>query len=176
MRWIVEKRKYASEKAKNEAVQSGILYTSGMIAGEGVVGIILAVLVELAAAVVQMQTAKQHHAAEQRGSRPPVTGEEKFRDQGIQQVKNRNGGHIPGGDDTLNGQTQLGHIQQKAALVPEKIPPDPVGHGDEHIGHQDPHKAAGVEIGQGGLFRPGVVQSHAGQHQEDVHAQVAVEG
>ena len=44
VRWLVEKRKYKSEKAKNEAVQSGILYTSGMIAGEGIVGIILAVL------------------------------------------------------------------------------------------------------------------------------------
>lgn len=44
VRWLVENRKYKSEKAKNEAVQSGILYTSGMIAGEGIVGIILAVL------------------------------------------------------------------------------------------------------------------------------------
>ncbi len=44
IRWFVEKRKYKSEKAKSEAVQSGILYTSGMIAGEGIVGILLAVL------------------------------------------------------------------------------------------------------------------------------------
>ena len=44
VRWLVENRKYKSEKAKNEAVQSGILYTSGRIAGEGIVGIILAVL------------------------------------------------------------------------------------------------------------------------------------
>ena len=44
VRWFVEKRKYASDKAKNEAIQSGILYTSGMIAGEGIVGILLAVL------------------------------------------------------------------------------------------------------------------------------------
>ncbi len=44
VRWLVEKRKYSSEKAKNEAVQSGILYTSGLIAGEGIVGILLAVL------------------------------------------------------------------------------------------------------------------------------------
>jgi len=44
IRWFVEKRKYKSEKAKNEAVQSGILFTSGMIAGEGIVGILLAVL------------------------------------------------------------------------------------------------------------------------------------
>jgi len=47
VRWFVEKRKYASEKAKNEAVQSGILYTSGLIAGEGVVGILLAVFAVL---------------------------------------------------------------------------------------------------------------------------------
>lgn len=42
VRLFVEKRKYASEKEKNDSVQSGILYTSGMIAGEGVVGILLA--------------------------------------------------------------------------------------------------------------------------------------
>ena len=39
----MEKRKYASETEKNNSIQSGILYTSGMIAGEGVVGILLAV-------------------------------------------------------------------------------------------------------------------------------------
>ena len=44
VRWLVEKRKYKSDKAKNEAVQSGVLFTSGMIAGEGIVGILLAVL------------------------------------------------------------------------------------------------------------------------------------
>lgn len=44
VRLFIEKRKYASEKNKTEAVQSGILYTSGLIAGEGIVGIILAVL------------------------------------------------------------------------------------------------------------------------------------
>jgi len=44
VRLFLEKRKYASEKAKNDCVQSGVLYTSGMIAGEGIVGIILAVL------------------------------------------------------------------------------------------------------------------------------------
>lgn len=43
VRLLVEKRKYASEKEKNDSIQSGILYTSGMIAGEGVVGILLAV-------------------------------------------------------------------------------------------------------------------------------------
>lgn len=42
VRLFVEKRKYASEKEKSDSIQSGILYTSGMIAGEGVVGILLA--------------------------------------------------------------------------------------------------------------------------------------
>ena len=44
VRWILEKRKFDSEKARENAIQSGILYTSGMIAGEGIVGILLAVL------------------------------------------------------------------------------------------------------------------------------------
>lgn len=43
LRWYMEKRKYANEKARNDAVQSGVLYTSGLIAGEGIVGILLAV-------------------------------------------------------------------------------------------------------------------------------------
>ena len=43
VRLALEKRKYASEKAWDGCIQSGILYTSGMIAGEGVVGILLAV-------------------------------------------------------------------------------------------------------------------------------------
>ena len=43
VRLLMEKRKYASETEKNNSIQSGILYTSGMIAGEGVVGILLAV-------------------------------------------------------------------------------------------------------------------------------------
>ena len=47
VRLFVEKRKYASEKEKNDSIQSGILYTSGMIAGEGVVGILLAVFAVL---------------------------------------------------------------------------------------------------------------------------------
>ncbi len=38
-----EKRKGASEEAKKDALDRGILYTSGMIAGEGLVGILLAV-------------------------------------------------------------------------------------------------------------------------------------
>ena len=43
IRYFVEKKKYASEKDKTESVQSGVLYTSGLIAGEGIVGILLAV-------------------------------------------------------------------------------------------------------------------------------------
>ena len=43
----MDKRKYASEKDKENAVQSGILYSSGMIAGEGIVGILLAVFAVL---------------------------------------------------------------------------------------------------------------------------------
>ena len=42
VRLFGEKRKYVSEKEKSDSIQSGILYTSGMIAGEGVVGILLA--------------------------------------------------------------------------------------------------------------------------------------
>ena len=38
-----EKRKYAKEEDKKEAIDRGVLYTSGMIAGEGMVGILLAV-------------------------------------------------------------------------------------------------------------------------------------
>ena len=44
LRWYLEKRKYGSEKEKENVVQSGVLYSSGLIAGEGIVGILLAVL------------------------------------------------------------------------------------------------------------------------------------
>ena len=44
LRWFLEKRKYGSDKEKNDVVQSGVLYCSGLIAGEGIVGILLAVL------------------------------------------------------------------------------------------------------------------------------------
>ncbi len=43
VRGMLEKRKYKSEYDKNSCIQSGILFTSGMIAGEGVIGILLAV-------------------------------------------------------------------------------------------------------------------------------------
>jgi len=44
VRWAVEKFKYKNAEAKENAVQSGVLYSSGMIAGEGILGIVLAVL------------------------------------------------------------------------------------------------------------------------------------
>ncbi len=44
LRWFLEKRKYSSDKVKANVVQSGVLYSSGLIAGEGIVGILLAVL------------------------------------------------------------------------------------------------------------------------------------
>jgi putative OPT family oligopeptide transporter len=47
VRLLVEKRKYASETEKESCIQSGILYASGLIAGEGVVGILLAVFAVL---------------------------------------------------------------------------------------------------------------------------------
>ena len=51
LRWYLEKRKCGSEKEKNDSVQSGVLYSSGLIAGEGIVGILLAVLVGAALSV-----------------------------------------------------------------------------------------------------------------------------
>lgn len=44
LRWALEKRKYADEKQKERVINNGVLCCSGMIAGEGLVGIILAVL------------------------------------------------------------------------------------------------------------------------------------
>jgi hypothetical protein len=38
-----EKRKFKNEKTRDAVITSGILYSSGMIAGEGLVGILLAV-------------------------------------------------------------------------------------------------------------------------------------
>lgn len=43
LRWWFEKRKYHSEEEKKDTVERGILYSSGMIAGEGLIGILLAV-------------------------------------------------------------------------------------------------------------------------------------
>ena len=45
IKWVMEeKRKYDSEEQKNHCVESGVLYSAGMIAGEGIVGILLAVI------------------------------------------------------------------------------------------------------------------------------------
>ncbi len=44
IRLIVEKIKYRDADSKEGAIQSGVLYSSGLIAGEGILGIIIAVL------------------------------------------------------------------------------------------------------------------------------------
>lgn len=44
LRLYLEKKKYKSEENKKNVIDSGVLYTSGLIAGEGLVGILLAVL------------------------------------------------------------------------------------------------------------------------------------
>lgn len=44
VRLFYDRKKYRDEKEKTQTVNRGILYCSGMIAGEGIVGIILAVL------------------------------------------------------------------------------------------------------------------------------------
>ena len=43
VRWIFEKKKNMSEKAKKDMIENGVLYCSGLMAGEGLVGILLAV-------------------------------------------------------------------------------------------------------------------------------------
>lgn len=43
VRWFVEKKKHASEADAKESVERGVLFTSGMIAGEGLLGIVLAI-------------------------------------------------------------------------------------------------------------------------------------
>jgi putative OPT family oligopeptide transporter len=45
VRWIVEKKfKYSDETERKDCVDKGVLYSAGMIAGEGIIGIFLAVL------------------------------------------------------------------------------------------------------------------------------------
>lgn len=44
VRAYVEKKKHPSDKEKDASISRGMLYTSGMIAGEGIVGILLALL------------------------------------------------------------------------------------------------------------------------------------
>lgn len=53
VRLVVEKKRGHSEEKKKAAIDRGILYTSGMIAGEGLVGILLAVF-----AVVELDLTK----------------------------------------------------------------------------------------------------------------------
>lgn len=47
IRYYVEKKKYKSENDKKHTIENGVLYTSGLIAGEGLVGILLAVFAVL---------------------------------------------------------------------------------------------------------------------------------
>ncbi len=51
IKWIIDRRKYSSEKQKRDAQDKGVLYSAGMIAGEGIVGILLAIF-----AVVKLDT------------------------------------------------------------------------------------------------------------------------
>ncbi len=44
VKWLIDKKKGLSEKERKDADANGILYSSGLIAGEGLVGIALAVL------------------------------------------------------------------------------------------------------------------------------------
>ena len=44
LRWALEKKKYKSGEQKESAISNGVLCCSGMIAGEGLVGILLAIL------------------------------------------------------------------------------------------------------------------------------------
>ena len=44
VKMIIEKKKSLSEKERKDVDENGILYSSGLIAGEGMVGIILAFL------------------------------------------------------------------------------------------------------------------------------------
>jgi putative OPT family oligopeptide transporter len=43
LRWVLEKKKYKSGEQKESAISNGVLCCSGMIAGEGLIGILLAV-------------------------------------------------------------------------------------------------------------------------------------
>lgn len=47
VRLYLEHRKASSEKAREDMVQSGVLYSSGLIAGEGLIGVLLAVFAAL---------------------------------------------------------------------------------------------------------------------------------
>ena len=55
VRLVVEKNKKASKEDKESQVENGILFSSGMIAGEGLVGIILAVLAIIPTSMVDAE-------------------------------------------------------------------------------------------------------------------------
>lgn len=44
VKWFIEKKKNLDEKKKKDIIENGVLYSSGLIAGEGLVGILLAIL------------------------------------------------------------------------------------------------------------------------------------
>lgn len=45
IKWFIDnKRKYANDEERKDASDRGVLYAAGMIAGEGIVGIVLAIL------------------------------------------------------------------------------------------------------------------------------------
>ena len=47
IRLYLEKRKASSEEEREDMVQSGVLYSSGLIAGEGLIGVFLAIFAAL---------------------------------------------------------------------------------------------------------------------------------
>ena len=44
VRWFMERRKNVSDEERRAGVDRGVLYTSGLIAGEGLMGVVLAAL------------------------------------------------------------------------------------------------------------------------------------
>lgn len=44
VKWLIERKKYRKEKEKKHCTEMGTLYSAGMIAGEGIVGILLALV------------------------------------------------------------------------------------------------------------------------------------
>lgn len=44
IKWAIERKKYADDKERKQCVEKGTLYSAGMIAGEGIVGILLALV------------------------------------------------------------------------------------------------------------------------------------
>lgn len=47
IKWYIDKRKYSNEKQKKASADKGTLYSAGMIAGEGIIGILLAIFAVL---------------------------------------------------------------------------------------------------------------------------------